>query len=148
MLLSRNVSRISLGAISLASLASLALAACMAPATSTTPTASAPMAGAPAAAPSSGRPAACPATGVGVFVDEEFQGPSAAFGPGRHDLEQLEAAGIENDSIRSICVAAGCTATLYADYRFDGQSFSFSQDSSVLPLEIAGSGSSLDVVCQ
>ncbi len=136
--------------------ASLALAACMmAPAAApcACPAGGPGTAGGPSVAPgepapagNGGRPALC-ASGVGVFDDESFQGRGASLGPGRHDLEQLEAAGIENDTIRSVCVAAGCSVTLYHDYRFGGPSIVVSADSPVLPPEFNGGTSSLVVTC-
>lgn len=67
-----------------------------------------------------GGPGSCPSTGAAVFDNDNFTGRSAALQPGRYDLAQLEALGIENDTIWSVCVATGCTATLYADAGFSG----------------------------
>ncbi len=134
-------------------LASLALAACMpppaaapcaCPAVASDP--AAPSGPAPAAAASDGRPGLC-ASGVGVFDDEGFKGRGASFGPGRHDLQELEAAGIENDSIRSVCIAAGCRVTLYYHAGFEGESLGVSADSPVLPPAFNGGASSLIVAC-
>lgn len=129
--------------------AALSLSACVVPASSAPcacPNTATATPGGPAQVAPDGRPALC-ASGVGVFDDESFQGRGANFGPGRHDLEVLEAAGIDNDTIRSVCVAPGCSVTLFHDYRFDGPTLVVTGDSPQLPHEFNGGTSSLEVTC-
>jgi hypothetical protein len=64
---------------------------------------------------------------VRVYVDSDFQGAGAALGVGRYDWGQL---GISNDSLSSLRVPAGLTATLYEDVHFSGRSKVFTQDAS------------------
>lgn len=64
---------------------------------------------------------------VTIYEDADFQGNSAALGVGRYDWGQL---GIANDSLSSLKVPTGMTATLYEDTHFAGRSKTFTQDAS------------------
>jgi hypothetical protein len=81
-----------------------------------------------------------------VFDDDNFAGRSAQLAPGRYDLEQLESLGSENDTITSICVAPGCSVTLYEDFRFQGRSIVVTADARALP-EFSRTASSLMIAC-
>lgn len=107
---------------------------------------------APAGGESSGAPVAPTGTSAGgacasvrLFDDTSFQGRSVELGPGRYDLPQLEASGMENDSTRSICVPAGWRVTLFQNAGFDGETREVTAPSSDLG-DFQGSASAIVVV--
>lgn len=77
-----------------------------------------------AAPPSAGGAAAvggAQCTAPRVFLDDGFQGEAHDLPAGRHDRANLEAMGIQNDSIRSVCVPPGWRVTLHEDEGFTGR---------------------------
>ena len=88
----------------------------------------------------------CPSTGAAVYDNDNFTGRSAVLQPGRYDLDQLEALGVENDTIWSVCVASGCTATLYRDAQFSGDTRVLSGSVPVMS-DFGGTASAIVVSC-
>lgn len=89
-----------------------------------------------------GADGACPT--VRVFSDDNFQGPSHDLVAGRLDRSQLEAMGVENDTIRSVCVPPGWRVTLYEDEGFTGRTLELSASSGALG-DFAQSATSVEV---
>lgn len=117
-----------------------------------TPSSSTPApAPAPAPAPSSagGQPSA-PAGGcstVTVYDDNDLHGASLSLAAGRYDVDHFESSPVRNDTIRSVCVPAGCTLVLYADGGFAGDAHTYTATTNDLG-DFAGSASSAVVTCR
>lgn len=92
------------------------------------------------------RPSGCSGPDAIVYDDDGFQGRAVLVPRGRHDVGELEALGSENDTIRSVCVPAGCVVTLFEHGGFEGETRVFRADTPGLA-EFAGSASSVDVTC-
>ncbi len=88
----------------------------------------------------------CPPGRVVVFNDEGYHGESLALAPGRYDVDHFDQSAVPNDSIRSVCVPAGCTVTLYEHGGFGGQTHTFTQPTPSLG-DFGGSASGAVVVC-
>jgi len=58
---------------------------------------------------------------ITVFSECNFQGRAISLQPGIYDTKSLERAGVKDDSIASVVVSDGFSATLYTDDRFDGR---------------------------
>ena len=58
---------------------------------------------------------------ITVFSECNFQGKAISLQPGIYDTKSLARAGVKDDSISSVVVSDGFSATLYTDDRFDGE---------------------------
>ncbi|MEZ4394002.1 MAG: hypothetical protein R3A48_23255 [Polyangiales bacterium] len=75
---------------------------------------------------------AAPCATARVFLDDQFQGASRELAAGRYDRANLEAMGVENDTVRSVCVPPGWRVTLYEDEGFAGRTLELTQSSGAL----------------
>ena len=69
---------------------------------------------------------------ITVFSECNFQGKAISLQPGIYDTKSLERAGVKDDSISSVVVSDGFSATLYTDDRFDGTVGALRKSSSCL----------------
>lgn len=88
----------------------------------------------------------CPGNQVTAYDDEHLHGQSVSLPPGRYDVAQLDQTPVPNDSIRSLCVPAGCTVVLYADGGFSGEAHTFTSTTQSLGA-FNGSASGAVVTC-
>ena len=58
---------------------------------------------------------------ITVFSECNFQGKAISLQPGIYDTKSLARAGVKDDSVSSVVVSDGFSATLYTDDRFDGE---------------------------
>jgi hypothetical protein len=88
----------------------------------------------------------CPGNQVTAYDDEHQQGQSVSLPPGRYDVAQFDQTPVPNDSIRSLCVPAGCTVVLYADGGFSGEAHTYTSTTHSLGA-FNGSASGAVVTC-
>ncbi len=69
---------------------------------------------------------------ITVFSECNFQGKAISLQPGIYDKKSLQRAGVKDDSISSVVVSDGFSATLYTDDRFDGKVGSLRKSNSCL----------------
>jgi hypothetical protein len=66
--------------------------------------------------------------GATFYPDANYGGTGVTLDVGDYNLQQLQAAGIANDSVSSIRVPSGYTVTAYADGDFTGTVWTFTAD--------------------
>ncbi|MBL8601965.1 MAG: hypothetical protein JNK72_08575 [Myxococcales bacterium] len=89
----------------------------------------------------------CPGNQVTFYDDEGLRGASLSVAPGRYDAEFFNNSPVQNDTVRSVCVPARCTVTLYEHANFEGAAHSYAQSALSLG-DFNGSASSAVIACQ
>lgn len=65
---------------------------------------------------------------VTFYTDENYMGTGVPFGPGEYDYDQLENAGLINDSMTSIRIPQGWTVEVYDHNAFTGSRWVYTSD--------------------
>ena len=80
------------------------------------------------------------------YADGGFGGAGVALDPGSYTQAQLSAAGIANDGMSSLRVPSGFTVKVFADDNFGGASWTFTEDTPLVPEAANDQMSSVQIV--